>query len=124
MPRARATAWAKDNIQVNAVLPGWIDTDLTRRAREQVTRLHVAAGARLTTWRRSRYSWRPQLRICHRHGNTRRWQVFDRNVENPRRGHDGLRPAPYHKHALAQPVTEERVDPAGCPHHDPFQILI
>jgi len=29
MTRAMATAWAKDNIQVNAVLPGWIDTDLT-----------------------------------------------------------------------------------------------
>jgi 2-deoxy-D-gluconate 3-dehydrogenase len=31
-----ACAWARDNIQVNAVLPGWIDTDLTRRAREQI----------------------------------------------------------------------------------------
>ncbi|MEO8144507.1 MAG: SDR family NAD(P)-dependent oxidoreductase, partial [Betaproteobacteria bacterium] len=30
MTRAMACAWAKDNIQVNAVLPGWIDTDLTR----------------------------------------------------------------------------------------------
>ena len=40
MTRAMATAWAKDNIQVNAVLPGWIDTDLTRRAREQVPGLH------------------------------------------------------------------------------------
>jgi len=40
MSRAMATAWAKDNIQVNAVLPGWIDTALTRRAREQVTGLH------------------------------------------------------------------------------------
>jgi 2-deoxy-D-gluconate 3-dehydrogenase len=35
-----ATAWAKDNIQVNAVLPGWIDTDLTRRARREVPGLH------------------------------------------------------------------------------------
>lgn len=25
-----AAAWAKDNIQVNAILPGWIDTDLTK----------------------------------------------------------------------------------------------
>ena len=35
MTRSMATAWAKDNIQVNAVLPGWIDTDLTRRARRR-----------------------------------------------------------------------------------------
>jgi 2-deoxy-D-gluconate 3-dehydrogenase len=40
MTKAIATAWAKDNIQVNAILPGWIDTALTRRAREQVTGLH------------------------------------------------------------------------------------
>ena len=40
MTRALATAWAKDNIQVNAVLPGWIDTDLTRSAREQVPGLN------------------------------------------------------------------------------------
>src|SRR6187399_3773925 len=36
MARSMAVAWAKDNIQVNAILPGWIDTDLTRKAREQV----------------------------------------------------------------------------------------
>ena len=46
MSRALATAWAKDNIQVNAVLPGWIDTDLTRRAREQVEGLHQRVEAR------------------------------------------------------------------------------
>jgi 2-deoxy-D-gluconate 3-dehydrogenase len=40
MTRGFACAWAKDNIQVNAVLPGWIDTDLTKRAREQVAGLH------------------------------------------------------------------------------------
>ncbi len=40
MTKSMATAWAKDNIQVNAILPGWIDTALTRRAREQVAGLH------------------------------------------------------------------------------------
>ena len=40
MTKAMATAWAKDNIQVNSILPGWIDTALTRRAREEVTGLH------------------------------------------------------------------------------------
>jgi 2-deoxy-D-gluconate 3-dehydrogenase len=38
--RSLATAWAKDNIQVNAVLPGWVDTDLTRQARIDVPGLH------------------------------------------------------------------------------------
>ena len=38
--RSLAIAWAPDNIQVNAVLPGWVDTDLTRSARQQVAGLH------------------------------------------------------------------------------------
>ena len=38
--KACASAWARDNIQVNAVLPGWIDTDLTRQARQQVAGLN------------------------------------------------------------------------------------
>lgn len=41
-----ACAWAPDNIQANAVLPGWIDTDLTRRAREEVAGLHDKVLAR------------------------------------------------------------------------------
>ena len=40
MTRAMATAWAKDNIQINTVLPGWVDTDLTRSARQEVPGLH------------------------------------------------------------------------------------
>lgn len=36
LTKSLAAAWAKDNIQVNAILPGWIDTDLTRRARQVV----------------------------------------------------------------------------------------
>ena len=46
MTRAMAVAWAKDNIQVNAILPGWIDTELTRKAREQVPGLHERVLAR------------------------------------------------------------------------------
>ena len=41
LTKSLATAWAKDNIQVNAVLPGWIDTELTRAAREQVKGLNA-----------------------------------------------------------------------------------
>ena len=40
LTRSLATAWAGDNIQVNAVLPGWIDTELTVAARQQVAGLH------------------------------------------------------------------------------------
>jgi 2-deoxy-D-gluconate 3-dehydrogenase len=46
MARAMAVAWAKDNIQVNTILPGWVDTDLTRKAREQVQGLHDKVLAR------------------------------------------------------------------------------
>jgi len=46
LSKALASAWAKDNIQVNAVLPGWIDTDLTRQARQQVAGLHERVLAR------------------------------------------------------------------------------
>ena len=40
LTKALAAAWAKDNIQVNAVLPGWIDTALTQRARKEISGLH------------------------------------------------------------------------------------
>ncbi len=46
MARSFAVAWAKDNIQVNTILPGWINTDLTRKAREQVEGLHDRVLAR------------------------------------------------------------------------------
>jgi 2-deoxy-D-gluconate 3-dehydrogenase len=46
LTRSLAAAWAKDNIQVNAVLPGWIDTALTRRARAEVAGLHERVLAR------------------------------------------------------------------------------
>jgi 2-dehydro-3-deoxy-D-gluconate 5-dehydrogenase len=40
MARSLAVAWAKDNIQVNTILPGWIDTELTKNARDQVPGLY------------------------------------------------------------------------------------
>src|SRR5208337_3847760 len=46
LTRSLATAWAKDNIQVNAVLPGWIDTELTRDARQQVNGLQESVEKR------------------------------------------------------------------------------
>ncbi len=44
--RSCAIAWAPDNIQCNAVLPGWIDTELTQNARREVDGLHDRVLAR------------------------------------------------------------------------------
>jgi 2-dehydro-3-deoxy-D-gluconate 5-dehydrogenase len=44
--RSCAVAWAPDNIQANAILPGWIDTDLTKRARAEIDGLHDKVLAR------------------------------------------------------------------------------
>ncbi len=46
LTRALATAWAKQAIQVNAILPGWIDTDLTRGGRRQMPGLEERVEAR------------------------------------------------------------------------------
>lgn len=46
LTKSLASAWAIDNIQCNAVLPGWIDTDLTRQARKELEGLNERVLAR------------------------------------------------------------------------------
>jgi 2-deoxy-D-gluconate 3-dehydrogenase len=44
--KSLASSWAADGITANAVLPGWIDTALTRQARIDVPTLHDSVLAR------------------------------------------------------------------------------
>jgi len=46
LTKCLAVAWAKDNIQVNAILPGWFDTELTRQARQELPGLEESVLAR------------------------------------------------------------------------------
>ena len=52
LTRSLASAWAADGIQVNAILPGFIDTDLTRQGRRDVPTLHehVLKGTPAGRW--------------------------------------------------------------------------
>ena len=47
MTKSMATAWASENIQINAVLPGWIDTELTQKARKEIDGLYERQLARI-----------------------------------------------------------------------------
>jgi len=51
LTKALAASWARDQVQVNAVLPGWIDTALTRGARDQVPGLNERVLARTPSGR-------------------------------------------------------------------------
>ena len=42
LTKALAVAWAPDNIQVNSVLPGWVDTPLSKSARRDFPDLEDA----------------------------------------------------------------------------------
>jgi 2-dehydro-3-deoxy-D-gluconate 5-dehydrogenase len=51
LTKSLALAWAADNIQVNAILPGWFDTELTQKAREQIPGLNERVLARIALGR-------------------------------------------------------------------------
>lgn len=51
LTKSLAQAWAADKIQVNAILPGWFNTDLTYKARTQVAGLHERVLARIAVGR-------------------------------------------------------------------------
>jgi len=44
--RSLAVAWAKDNIQVNCILPGFIDSGLSAEGRRTIPGFQEAVGAR------------------------------------------------------------------------------
>jgi 2-deoxy-D-gluconate 3-dehydrogenase len=51
LTKSLAVAWAPDGITVNVILPGWIDTDLTRKARQDMATLHEDVLRRTPTKR-------------------------------------------------------------------------
>ena len=51
LSKSLAVAWATDNIQVNAILPGWYETELTDRARDHVPGLYERVLSRIPTGR-------------------------------------------------------------------------
>ena len=51
LTKSLALAWAADNIQVNAILPGWFVTELTERARAEVSGLYERVLARIPSGR-------------------------------------------------------------------------
>jgi 2-deoxy-D-gluconate 3-dehydrogenase len=51
LTKSQALAWAADNIQVNAILPGWFDTELTQQARQQITGLNERVLSRIAAGR-------------------------------------------------------------------------
>jgi 2-dehydro-3-deoxy-D-gluconate 5-dehydrogenase len=56
-----ASAWANDNIQVNTILPGYIDTDMTKRL-QTMTALHERALGRTAAGRLVRLTISPASR--------------------------------------------------------------
>ena len=95
LTKSLALAWAADNIQVNAILPGWFDTELTEKAREQIPGLHERVLARIALGRWAKPAdmagtaiWlaEPWQRLHHRRRDSRRRRLHGHAV-NAGRGH-------------------------------------
>ena len=52
-----ASAWAKDNIQVNAILPGYIDTDMTKLQAIAVACARPRPHCGRPAWNARRFRW-------------------------------------------------------------------
>ena len=85
LTKSLALAWAADNIQVNAILPGWFDTELTEKAREQIPGLHervlarIAAGPMGQAGRHGgdrHLARQPGQRLRHRHRRPGRRRLY------------------------------------------------
>ncbi|MEP5570051.1 MAG: glucose 1-dehydrogenase [Halioglobus sp.] len=46
LTKSLAVSWAQDNIQVNAILPGWIETDMTAPIETNLAEMHAGIIAR------------------------------------------------------------------------------
>ena len=51
LAKTLAVAWAKDNIQVNTILPGWICTDLTAAIEAKFPERHKLISSRIPAGR-------------------------------------------------------------------------
>ncbi len=71
LTKSLAVAWAKDNIQVNAILPGWIATDMTAPIKSDMPDLYQGIIARTPAGRFGEpeefvarpFTWHRELRI-------------------------------------------------------------
>ena len=93
LTKSLALAWAPDNIQVNAILPGWFDTELTEKAREQIPGLHervlarIAAGPMGQAGRHGGHrhlARQPGQRLRHRHRRARSTAATPRRCRQAR----------------------------------------
>ncbi len=95
MTKALACAWARDNIQANAILPGWIDTELTRSARAQVPGLNERVLSRTPAGRwgtpeddlwSCAVSRKSGVGLRNRGSNPGRWRLFRNDLKVPTTG--------------------------------------